>query len=1004
MSAGQCPCRHVAKNLELKIAGIATSPNDYTAPEGSWDDGDNVIIDQPNLAESRRGVEVHIDNSEEGLDGFPLETLIATKLNTTEFDLLTYRINEGSSDGRLLLNDRDTITGDNRFLPPTGARRPRMINWGQYIYVSSDQGIKRYSVPDNSSVPAGIPQALDITLSLTGSSGYLTSNEAASVTASRTNASPTLSLISNAEIVSFVIGQIITGTDIPVGTTVQAISLSSAVVILSSTLVAGTATVTVATNSSLAAGQIVTGTGVPDDTRMVSISGGGPYTVTLSNSVIITGTQNLTFSTDNTVTMTANATSGSPTSTAITLSNGSEVAYRLVWGLRNENDAVMLGAPSSFTVIVNNTGESRNVQVVSTVPDNISTDNFYQLYRSVATPTLDIVPADQMQLVVEGLPDNTDISNGYITITDQTPDSLKGESLYTGSDVEGISQSNYRPPTAVDIANFRGYTLYANYTQPYQLKLTIDGVGSPTGVQVGDEITFDTDSETFLLTAAAVESTVAGEFAVITGGTPAQNIADTTASFIRVLNRFGDNEIVYGYSTSGPNDLPGQMLIEARDGVGEFGALASAHGDAWTPNIDSRQLGTAENKKNGIIISKFQQPEAAPRVNLELAGGISNIITRAVPLREYVVVVTTDGIYRMTGQSVDDFSIEPFDLTVQVVAPETAQALGNECWALATVGCVSISDGGVRIRSGFQINDVLQTLIREAPNSIRDYAFGVAYESDQRYILALPDSEGDTTAVQEYCYNYLTEKWTRWTRNCTAGYVNKQTGLYLGNGNNANIVLERKNGTFTDYVDESFEVVIDSFDELEVTLTSVTGITVGDLLWQNQSGVAVYSEIAAIDVASNMVTVSNEITWDLGGDPEDTRVLTAIDCVIQWKPMAAGDPTEAKQCSEGQYIFRVAKFNTATASFATDISSAFEPVELTGQAGSGWGLFSWGESPWGGVLRPKTLRFYIPADKQYCGVLIPKLQIRSGYAVWKLEGGSIVLNDVSFELGGTSNS
>ena len=293
-------------------------------------------------------------------------------------------------------------------------------------------------------------------------------------------------------------------------------------------------------------------------------------------------------------------------------------------------------------------------------------------------------------------------------------------------------------------------------------------------MQVGDEITFTTFADSFVLTAAAAEDISAGEFEVFTAGTPAQNIADTANSFIRVLNRFTDNSFVYAYLLSGPNDLPGQMLLEARSGVLAFDVEADANGDAWTPNIDTAQLSEAENNKNGLLISKFQEPEAVPRVNLFPVGGIGNIIQRVVPLRDYVVVITTEGLYRLTGQqNLSDFSVNPFDLTVQIVGPETACALGNECWALSTQGAVSISDGGVRIRSGLQINDVLQRLIRQAPNSTREVSFGVPYESDQRYILSLPDSEGDTTCVQQYCYNYITNKWTRWTRIVTGKQIGR---------------------------------------------------------------------------------------------------------------------------------------------------------------------------------------------------------------------------------------
>lgn len=994
----------MAKDLDLKLSGLWTAPNDYTCPPGALDVADNAVIDQKNLGQSRRGFETYINNDAGGLDGFPLLTTIATDPNSTTFDLLTYRLNELSSDGRLLLNDEDTISGDNRFLPPAGAVRPRMLNWGQYIYVTSDEGIKRYSIPGNSSVPAGIPQALDLVLELDGTSGFFTSNEQGSITGNRTNASPTLTGISDEDVALVSEGNVLTGTDIPAGTTVLSVSYSAPVVIHAASLTGGSTTISVAASTAITAGQIVSGQGIQVNSRVVSVSGAGPYNVVLTLAAIETATGvSVTFSSDNTITMSANATSGAATPTVVSLSTGAQIAYRLVWGLRNENDAIMLGAPSAFTVIVNTTGGSRNVEVNASIPEGITTDNFYQLYRSVQTPTSNIVPADQMQLVGEGVPSSGDITAGEITILDQTPDSLKGEALYTGTNVEGIAQANYPPPTAADMFVFRGHAIYVNFTQPHQLKLVMDGVGAPDGIQVGDEIFIGTTSP-FSVVAAAAENIAVGEFEIFTSGTPAQNIADTAASFIRVLNRFSGNTLVYAYSTSGPNDLPGQILLEARPGQGTFNVLADNNGTAWTPNIDVAVASEAENIKNGLLIAKEQEPEAVPRANLLRAGGLGTSILRGIALRDYAVLWTDAGVFRLTGQTLTDFQVEPFDLTVLLVSPETAQPLGNECWGLTNQGAVSISDGGVRIRSGLQINDILQSLVRQAPNSVFDIGCAFGYESDQRYILALPDSEGDESCVQQYCYNYITETWTRWTRDLTAGYVHPKTGLFLGNGNNANIVLERKNGNFTDYVDESFEVVIDSFTGVEVVLSSVTGIQIGDLLWQDQSGIAIYSEIIDIDVPANTVTTALPITWDLGGAPEDTRIYMAISNSVQWKPVASGDPTEAKQYPEGQLVFRVAKFAQAILQCATDVSPGFEPVLLLGQTGSGWGQFPWGSAPWGGVSRPKTLRFYLPQDKQYCGSLILRLDIRSGYSNWQLEGGSVVVNDIGPELGGPGGS
>lgn len=988
----------MGKGLNLKLAGIWTGPNDYTAPEGALDDALNCVIDQKNLARSRRGFEIAIDNSDGDQDGYPLNQTIATDPNSTTYDLLTYRFNSDADLGRLLLEDEDSITGDNDFLPPEGAQRVRMNNWGKYIYVTSDEGIKRYSILQNSSVPAGIPRALDLVLSLNGSSGYLTSNEAASVSVKTTSASPTLTFISDSDIQSFVVGQIITGTGIPAATVVQDVILSAPVVIYSTNLTAGNPVVVVTANTGLVVGQLVSGTGIQTGSR-IATGGISGTNITLDKAPILTATgQTVTFSSDNNVTMSHNATaSGTVT---VTLSDGSQVAYRLIWGLIDENKAVKVGAPSSFTTITNDTGGTRNVQAVATIPEGITTDNFYQLFRSVATPTQNITPADQMQLVVQGTPSAMDISNGYITILDETPDSLKGEALYTGTDIGGINDANYPPPICVDAGQFRGYMIYANYTLPHQIKLTIDGVGSPSGVQVGDVITISDGVTSFDLTADSSENIAAGEFEIVTSGTPAQNIADTAASFIRVLNRYTSNTLVYAYLLSGPTDLPGQMLIQERTGIGNFTVEASANGTAWTPDIDTEQPSEAENVKNGILIAKPQEPEAVPLVNKYLAGGVGNEILRVVPLRDYVFVLTTTGAYRLTGTSLDSFILEPFDPTIRLVAPESAVALGNECWCLCTQGIVSLSDGGARIRSGLQINNVIQSLIQQAPNALREVAFAGGYESNQRYILALPDAEGDTVCTQQYTYNYITDTWTPWDRNCTAGYIHPLDGLYLGNGNNFNVVLERTNGDFTDYVDESFPAEIVSFDDLEVVLTSVDGIVVGDLLWQNQSGIELYAEIIAVDIAAVSVTVSQFIEWIPGGSPDDTKILTAISNAIQWKPMSMGDPTEAKQYSEGQLIFRTARFYSALIKFATDISPGFVPVTLFGQSSGRWGEFPWDEISWGGVTRPVTKRFYVPADQQYAGIIIPRLEIRSGYSDWSLEGGSITVYDISSELGG----
>lgn len=973
----------MAKTLNLRIAGLFTSQNDFGQKPGMLDVADNIVIDQQDLAQSRKGfdaLEFDFPDADDRANRFA-----------------RYQDVRISHFGENSLAYYDESTGWEVFAgtydhPDELLARCRFLQANLNFYITTSLGIKKLDAYDGTPVSAGVPRALDLAVSLSGSSGFLTPNIVKAISVKTTNASSILTEISDDDIVDLLVGQYVTGTNIPANSQVQDISLSETVLVTEGELTAASTTLTnVVSTAGVVAGQIVEGNGLLPNTRVVSVSGAGPYDVDIDQAAIQSGTPIvLTFRSDNTVTL-SNAATGTGTVTA-TFSDGSQIGYRLLWGYRDANNNLLRGAPSAMATVTNATGGTRDISAVASIPAGITTSHFYQLYRTAATLGSTISPIDQEQLVAEGFPSSGDITAGFVTILDQTPDSLKGEALYTGSDQEGISQSNYEPPLAKDFCLFKGFVLFANTSLKQQLELTIDGVGSPSGVQVGDVITI----AGVAFTAASAEDIAAGEFEVFSAGTPAQNIADTANSFIRVVNRYASNTAVYAYLLSGSGDLPGQMLIEARSaGASSFAVTASAHGSAWTPNLPTSGTSvssSAETETNAIYVSKFEQPEAVPLVNKFPVGSRSNSILRVVPLRDYVVVFATDGIYRFSGDDLNSFNVQPFDLTTRLVAPESAVPLGNEAWCLSNQGVVSISDAGVQSRSALQIDDKIRELLSLAPDATAAYAFAVGYETDHRYILSVPDSNEDTFCVQQYCFNYYTEAWTRWTRACTAGFVDPiQDLLYLGNGQNEKVVFERKSGTFADYVDEPFPVTIVSSDEDQVVLADASEVVAGDILSQGDDR----AEILEVDTDANTVVVNRTVEWT----PSDAEILPAIACSIQWKPSAAGDPTEAKQYAEGQIIFREATFTTSILAFLTDIVPSFGEVTVPGGGAGLWGLFPWGLAPWGGVARSRTIRFWIPLDKQYCGSITVKFSVRSGLTSWLLEGISLVVFDESFELG-----
>lgn len=120
--------------------------------------------------------------------------------------------------------------------------------------------------------------------------------------------------------------------------------------------------------------------------------------------------------------------------------------------------------------------------ITFTLPQNASTDYFYQIYRTgVASVTQDTIlndvdPGDEMNFVSEAPVLAADVLAGTITVEDNTPDNFRisGENLYTNQySGEGITQANERPPIAQDIALFRNSTFYANTKDVHRLSFGV---------------------------------------------------------------------------------------------------------------------------------------------------------------------------------------------------------------------------------------------------------------------------------------------------------------------------------------------------------------------------------------------------------------------------------------------------------------------------------------------------------------------------------------------------
>lgn len=660
-----------------------------------------------------------------------------------------------------------------------------------------------------------------------------------------------------------------------------------------------------------------------------------------------------------------------------------QIAYRILWGSRDASNNLYLGTPSQRFIVVNPaaTAATRDVSLTFTIPDGVSTSDFFQVYRSKESADESTEPTDELQLVYEANPTGGEISAKAVTFTDSRPFSLMGADLYTNSSQEGISESNDEPPFAKDICVFKNFMFFLNVKTKQSLSIKLLSAGG-TGLVANDTITIDGD----VFTAKSAETIASGFFKVFTSGSASQNIADTAQSLVKVINQYSANTGVYAYYVSGYQDLPGKIQIVKRTlGDTTFGVSVS-RAAAW-------DIGTAvssgDTYQNGIMWSKNGQPEHVPASHLEFVGSKNFEGRRILALRDSLFILKDDGVFRLTG-SAGSWSIEPLDVSTRIIAPDSAVVVNNQIFALCDQGIVAISDVGVQVISR-PIEDQISGLVSEDYTALKTQSFGVGYDTDRKYILFTIASDSDNQPTQAFVYNTFTQAWTTWNKDAVHAFVNgADDKLYLANPGDEHILQERKALDFTDYADEEvdgFSVV--SSSGKSIVLNTTVGLDVGYLLYESAS---VYSIITAVSPSTNTVTVNDTRTWAVAS----VTVLKVINCELEYTAQHFKNPGVMKHFQECALLFRESSFLTGSLSFFTDLSGGYVGTTINGSFGSNlWGLFAWGSGAWGGVSRPKPIRVFVVREKSRGSLLSVKLGISNAYAKWSLNGCSLQYEWVS---------
>ena len=664
-----------------------------------------------------------------------------------------------------------------------------------------------------------------------------------------------------------------------------------------------------------------------------------------------------------------------------------QCAYQIVFGYVDANGNLILGSPSERILVVNSTGTAQNVILTFTVPQGLSTSYFYQIYRTPqttysATPSLNVPPGAEPQLSAQINLTGGQISALSVTVTDVTTDALLGAALYTNPSQQGALQPNNTPPFAFDMCAYSQMMLYANCQTIQAVTFSMISVGSPNGVQVNDTIVVN--GITF--TAKASQNNASQQFAVYTSGTVAVNIDTTARNLIQCINANASTTHVYAVYLSGYGNLPGIIELQGVNLSTSIFYVTSSRGAAYYPVIPVSGTTFASSNDvvpNGIYVSKLGQPEAVPAVNLIFVGGGDQPIYRIIPLRDRVIVLKSDGIFVITGSTPQTLSVILLDSTIICIAPDTARLLNNSVYCLTQQGVVSITESGVTIQSRAIEGDLARIFSQiYTSDNFNQLAHAIAYESERLYILCLPTATNDITSTQEFCYNWVTNSWTRWTMDINAGIVNPfDNKLYLGRplANTDFIYQERKSYDYSDFMDDQYAVTITGVDAtgLVVSLSGTPSVSwVGYGLDQTILSVPYVAIITAVNVGAKTVTVdlvnsstpNTVIPWANGAAAVDVP----IPINYQQAPLTGGFPHYLKSWGRVNFWFNGGNFQQIQANFTTDVSGTAYPLVAI-QTG-GYGFTPYGTGPYGGSYNfPQKIQTLVPSAQAEACWLMPQL-------------------------------
>lgn len=935
------------QSLKRTAGGLATNPNALSeVPEGALSVAQNCVIDSEGIIEKRRGFKRY-----------------GTTLNAKA--LMEFENALVGLEGSTLKYDPDAMGNwtpwAGSFSPPVSDARMRGIESQGTFYLTSATGIKRTDLLTTSPVAAGIPSALDLTLTPSGIGGswFLPDTEVAyRVLWGRVDANARLMLSapSMREVAintkSGTLNWTRSGTGpwtVTVTHTAHGFATNDIVEVLSSTA------------SALVAPWVITVVDANTYTFSSAVDPGASGTLVDGKKLDVT----LVFPVPDDIVdgdfyeIYRTALSGSAVS-APTDRELKVIRYAL-------SAAIVTMTYAAGVVTVTQTAHGFATGSVVRML-NLS-DPLYEDGRHIITNT----GANTYTYTVVGVPPATGTGKTMlmqVTIIDNWSLSL-GDELYTNLTQETIDQANARPPWARDMAFFREFMHYAGTRKEHFLELQLFDIAGLVDNTSSITITQGAVSKTYTFSTA--EDLANRKFQRSTAGTLlAVQLEKTIKSLTRIINRDPTN-LWYAWYTSGINDAPGIFVIESRTlNTVPFTLTCNnaTTSSKFSPNLPtSGTLLTSENEDgvNRLYEAKVEQPESVPELNWDPVGDESRSILRLLGTRDSLMIIKEDGIWRKSGLVREQFTIRIVDSTVFCVAPETWVTGDNAIYGLTQNGIVRATESGTTLIS-WPINDIFLTL--QTFPGFETISHAIFHQADFRYVFFCQEFSTDTTATVAWTYNTLTKKWTGpWRKPVQAAHVLfKAKRLYLSHGLDSWVLEERRTfaADLSDYSDEELpvtcSVVSTTFDAdgntvTQITLTGYTHSAKPETGWLYQKDPSALppTVITAVEnpqPGQYLLTLEGLLP---GLAPGTGKVFVGISEKIIWVPEAAGNAAQLKHFQNIQLYLREGTSLHNRISFSSDIDTA---------------EFFVGEIKFDQSIGGVMIREIVPTQHQRCRALI----------------------------------